>query len=705
MLTPTQDQRQARERARERARAHEKSLPSGQRKKLGQFFSGLPLGKLLAHLALQERTRSVIDPMCGNGDLLDAVSQASDERNQPIERLDGIEIDGATASLCTERVKTISPSHTESRIIAADAFDPNTVCQLPIAQYDLVITNPPYVRYQSQDGESLNTVRSNLIKILPNLLSYKDSQVWLALTHGYSGLSDLSVPSILLASALVKPGGSLALVVPATWRTRDYADTLRYLLLRCFDLETIVADTQPGWFSNALVRTNLIVARRRKNAEPIRQNRRWKPATWIDVAPTAASEKSLVGKAFINEHPDKLFSQWVQQNKSSDIAGLGKTAFDVRHEWEVLRPRILGRKWYQAVEANNQLIASASEPSREPAPLPAVMRQLLPERSDVITLYDLSASGIRVGQGLRTGCNNFFYVTALETGDDSVRVRTSKLFGEMELSVPSKALEPVIRRQSELTYLENGELPPGRVLKLRNFVLPEDMRAVEESAKAYQNNGEDIPTVMPTQLADYVRLASQKTLDGTVKAKLIPELSAVRTNVRAARNSTTPPSFWYMLPDFAPRHIPSALIPRVNSGPPWVEANLNRPCLVDANFSTLWSEDSGWTRHALKAVLNSAWCCSYMEAAGTQLGGGALKLEATHLRQLPLPLFSEETRDELDLLGKQLERDNTEVLSRIDQLVLRVAFPEANASTLETTATQLREVIQSVSSARQRNRS
>jgi tRNA G10 N-methylase Trm11 len=43
-----------------------------QRKRLGQFFSGARLARLLATIADAKGARIVIDPMCGNGDMLKA---------------------------------------------------------------------------------------------------------------------------------------------------------------------------------------------------------------------------------------------------------------------------------------------------------------------------------------------------------------------------------------------------------------------------------------------------------------------------------------------------------------------------------------------------------------------------------------------------------------------------------------------------------
>ena len=66
-----------RDSARATARLYESTLPAEQRKALGQFFTGLPLGKLLAHLSLDSGTKTVLDPMAGHGDLLDAVWEAA----------------------------------------------------------------------------------------------------------------------------------------------------------------------------------------------------------------------------------------------------------------------------------------------------------------------------------------------------------------------------------------------------------------------------------------------------------------------------------------------------------------------------------------------------------------------------------------------------------------------------------------------------
>ncbi|HZT26585.1 MAG TPA: N-6 DNA methylase [Pseudolabrys sp.] len=702
---------EARGAIRNAARAYEEALPAGKRKQLGQFFTGLPLGKLLAHLALETHTTTILDPMAGNGDLLDATWEAAAQQGIPLERLDGIEIDAPTAAACRRRLEQITSGdlkRPELGIVAGDAFDPASVSALPCRLYDLVITNPPYVRYQARgtNGSKSDPVRAG---VAATALSSAGpaANVWSVLIESYSGLADLSVPAWLLAASLVRPGGRLALVVPATWRSRDYADVIRYLMLRCFDLEFIVEDTQPGWFSDALVRTHLIVARRLESGgalPSLARRTNWPSAVWLQVAPEAAGGDCLVGSAFDGDHSEAQFAGWARGDRASSARGISARPFSSQEEWASLAPRIRRRRWYHALEGATDdlpLFAAHQSPARIIVPEP--LRDLLPAGFAPGGLRTLAEQGIQVGQGLRTGCNRFFYVTACGSPDRGrVSVEASSLFQHRRFAVPSGAIRPVLRRQAELRVLEDGDIPDGRVLDLRRWVLPEDSEAVAAAAALYAACGEAPPEIMPDDLAAYVRAAAAASTDDA-GGKLIPQLSAVATNVRIARGGNITPRFWYMLPDFTPRHLPAAFVPRINDGVPWVECNRDPALLIDANFSTFWAPNGEWPRHALKALLNSTWCRAFMEAIGTPLGGGALKLEATHLRHLPVPVLSAAAKRDLEQAGRQLTRDAADTLLRIDGIVLGAVLEGAPANVAASRLAQaLTERAHSLSAARQR---
>lgn len=685
-----------REAARAAARIFEQALPARQRKTLGQYFTGLPLGKLLAHLVMNPNVRTILDPMAGTGDLLDTTWEAAVERGITIERLDGVEIDETTAQACQTRLACIVETKATpvSHIVGGDAFDPASIAALPELTYDLVITNPPYVRYQGQaKGGRGGRVRAGLKTIIARRWSGVEAKVWNALADGYSGLADLSVPAWLLSAILVRPGGALALVVPATWRSRDYADVVRYLMLRCFSLECIVADQQPGWFSDALVRTHLIVARRLATEDiikPLSVRKTLPQPMWVQIAPRASGNGALIGSAFPGACSEAEFASWLRSERQDVRHGVKVQPFDLEGERIRLEQRIRHRRWYRKIDGGTAGLPIFEGVQADAIMPPEVLSDVFPTTTRLAALLSLADAGLAVGQGLRTGCNDFFYVSVCdgEPCDDLFKpkggkrsltdhldassildeswVETSPLFGMSRFTVPNSALTPVLHRQSELACLEEEKQPKGRVLSLRAWVLPEDQVIVLKAKPAYVTCRETLPQMMPDDLADYVRKAAQTVVAG----KLIPELSAVRTNERRKLDGRSIPRFWYMLPDFAPRHCPAAFVPRVNHNRPWIEANLDPPILVDANFSTFWSPNGGWSRHSIKALLNSLWCRTAMEALGTPLGGGALKLEATHLRYLPVPVLSEGSKAELDALGKRFIKDDSQIQIEVDKIVL-----------------------------------
>lgn len=691
------------------ARSFEESLSPAQRKRLGQFFTGLPLGKLLAHLALDSGARTVIDPMAGHGDLLDAAALAAQTRGARLSRLDGMELDPETAAFCGRRIAALQAGEAaeSSHMLTGSAFDPAAIAALDAPGYDLVITNPPYVRYQSQNGNGIGVgdVRRGLSAIVDARMIGGERALWLALVDGYSGLADLSIPAWLLSALLTRPGGRLALVVPATWRSRDYADVVRYLLLRAFRLEYIVADTQPGWFSDALVRTHLVIARRLSWDEaqaPVSARSPLPTATWLQVAPAAAGGESLVGGAFPGSEPERDFAAWAGA-ANGDVPGIERRPFALDEEWRTLEQRLERKGWFQKAESRGDALPQFSAVDVRPAVMPEGLRDMLPPGAAPAHLQTLEQAGIRVSQGLRSGCNRFYYVTmAGDEEGEAVTVEASDSFENIKVRVPVTALRPVLHRQADMQAFAEGRVPATRALDLSDWVLPEDQPLVADAAEAYRKRCVSTPRVMPSELASFVRLAARTALDPKAPARFIPDLTAVRTNVRRPTNGRDVPRFWYMLPAFTARHLPAIFTPRINHSTPAVALNTQPPVLIDANFSTLWAEQRQWTAHALYALFNSSWCRAAMEAAGTPLGGGALKLEATHIRQVPIPALSDRDCGRLASLGQQLAAGVPSARHQIDRFILAASLPGMDQDHLKDLARHIDSRLEAACAARQR---
>ena len=251
---------------------------------------------------------------------------------------------------------------------------------------------------------------------------------------------------------------------------------------------------------------------------------------------------------------------------------------------------------------------------------------------------------------------------------------------------------PVLRRQVELPsgFAVRHEQLTGRVLVLDEWALPEDLDGLPP--QPYRRLPGACGVICP-----HFR-GRQRGERGP--ATSIPQLSAVAPNARTFNpdRPDRPARFWYQLPRLTDRHRPSLLVARVNNRHPRTLVNHKRTTVIDANFSTLWPSTAGAASPlALLALLNSAWCVAEMELRGTVLGGGALKLEATHLRRLALPCLSGDQLSDLEKLGKRLtgastleERD--EALARTDRLAfaaLDISEPTRAASRARALATDL----------------
>ncbi len=652
------------------------------KKYLGQYFTGTPLAKFLAHLSGGFEATSVIDPMCGIGDMFTTLL----ENHESSVVFAGIELDPYIYNQLTTRFSRNQLCG--AKFLQGNAFDLDVLEKLPEKQFDLVITNPPYVRYQTLSKTNdlgfptLNAleIRNNLLKAVSLFpaLNEEDKKLFIQIISSYSGLSDLAVPSWILCAMLTRIGGKIAMVVPDTWLNREYAQIIQYMLLRWFRIEYVIEDANSGWFADAQVKTTLLVAKR---IERLDSAFSWNNENYLHLLlfSNAGNKKSIVGRLFPNEgKPEKRFALELKKgdlmlNNFGEIRSVL-----LSDKAKNLKFKSAGEEWLNKLEGH---VFSKFKTSKQiGAIIPYELSEWIGSNDNKITT--LENYGIKIGQGLRTGANDFFYVDIKEKVEGGWIVKPNKIFGIAELFVPFECLLPVVRKQTELNkkLIVNQSDLKGGVLVLKEYVLPEDFVDFETNPML-----KNIYKPMPDGLCWLIRKANSINL-GTINApKYIPELSAVKPNIRRwhAKKSENLPRFWYMLPVFTKRHCPEIFIPRINNSHPIARMNSKETVLIDANFSTIWSPNnfSKMSMHSLFALLNSSWCQAGMELVATVMGGGALKLEAVHLRKLPIPILSFAELSNLDRLGKELVNNPnfSKILEEIDFVVTKSLVGESIA--------------------------
>lgn len=595
-------------------------LEVARKKQLGQYFTDQRVGRLLAALAGARAAKSIIDPMVGSADLL----QACLSLGARPETLVGIELD----PIAFEQARAALEGIAGTELVLGDAFS----APLPPNQFDLVITNPPYIRYQSRgevDGIRVPTsagVRSGLVRAIASRegLTAEDRSVWLHAAKEYPGTSDIAVPAWILSAGLVREGGVLAVVAPQTWLSRNYAQAVRTLLDVAFDVEVIVDDGDASWFDDAQVRTQLVVARRRS------------------LTPTGAGRKTVIARA-----TSALVTE-------GDLRGALISEESVAKELRAVTsssPVAVTTGLVARFERSPCVLASDRD-----ARLPIRVAAALGPAADGVRVRTLESYGWRAGQGLRSGANDFFYVTVV----DGI-VHPASRWGIDSLAIPSECLLPAIRRQGEIGngFAVDDSLLRSRVVALRGWATASDIKRMSPGDAR----------VLPASVGKWIAQVASTPLSTKDPTKLFPDLAAVATNMRVDRSGRLV-NFWYHLPPLVERHRPTLFVGRVCGGQPKTFLNSSN-VVVDANFSGLWSVGAdALPASALLALLNSSWTWASLEATCTVLGGGALKVEATDLRRLALPDLSTAQISRLAALGRMLVEDASDaVLQAIDQTV------------------------------------
>lgn len=627
------------------------------KKRLGQYFSGVRLAKFLATLARLKDEDLVLDPMVGIGDMLAGCQQVARAH------LNGIEIDPLALTYCKDRLQ-----ESVENLTLGNAFSLSSINSLASQSWDLIITNPPYIRYQSAAKRSGNKnpipsgeeIRRDLEKVISHNIYFDetDKQLFRTLCKNYSGLSDVAVPAWILCASLVKMGGTIAMVLPSAWLTRDYSFPILYLVLRWFKIQHLVEDAHNEWFPEAQVKTTLLVAKRvQRKKSAFEETDEYYQHTKIFRG--ASNDYSVVGNVLKSSSESeaavtKLLYDLLEARKAKSFQFMESKPVQIKSLQERLYSHWKVISWHKDLEKAQE----------------RKVKDWIPEQlasfinlSKPYEFASLDDMGVKVGQGLRTGANRFFY---MDKTSERNRLKASSMFHEKIIDVPEKYTRNVIRKQADTgnKYAINGKESKGKVLVLGGYYRDIDIQ--------FYPSTENFDT-LPKSLSEYITEALRKDFGTSGNTKSITELSAVAPNSRPARIGK-PPCFWYQLPAFAPRHVPELFVPRINHSSPTIFLNEDSETVIDANFSTIWLEpDCRLTKYALLAILNSNWSKIFLEMTASALGAGALKIEASHFKKLQLPVLGDEQVNAFDQLGRELKSkefgEDIDTLEKINLLL------------------------------------
>lgn len=191
----------------------------GYNKLRGGYYTPEKISEFIADWAIHTSADTVLEPSCGDGSFLSAITNRLQKigatEGQIRQNVVGIELDGVEAEKSAKYGTTV---------ICDDFFTYYDKFIDEKNQFDVIVGNPPFIRYQNF-AEQYRKIAFSLMN-----------------KHGFhpNRLTNIWLPFLLLACKALKPGGRVGMVIPAELFQVDYAAEARQFLSTYFDNLTLV---------------------------------------------------------------------------------------------------------------------------------------------------------------------------------------------------------------------------------------------------------------------------------------------------------------------------------------------------------------------------------------------------------------------------------------------------------------------------------
>ena len=194
---------------------------SSEQKLRGAYYTPLQLAKAMVEFFVPKSVRTVLEPSCGDGVFLDSLVLSG--LFESIMRIDAVEIEPDEATKVKENYDNRDSVH----VYCEDFFEYYTRA-LNKQTYDLIVGNPPYIRYQYLT-EHQRELQSMILR-----------------THGMKAnkLINAWVAFLVACVQLLSETGTIAFVIPAEILQVAYAEDLRLFLSEHLDRITLITFEQ-----------------------------------------------------------------------------------------------------------------------------------------------------------------------------------------------------------------------------------------------------------------------------------------------------------------------------------------------------------------------------------------------------------------------------------------------------------------------------
>lgn len=250
----------------------------------GGYYTPLDLASFIARWIADLKPEKVLEPSCGDGAFFQAMADVGAFSKAAIT---GFELDEDEAEKAARRAKVLQLSRVEVR---SEDFLGWAIESMGKGgeRFDAVVGNPPFVRYQ----------------YLPPEFQMRAAAIFDELGLKFTKHTNAWVPFILASMSLLRPGGRLAMVVPAEIIHVTHAQSLRsYLGKECRRL--VIIDPEELWFDGTLQGAVILMAEKRSGPR--------QKAEGLGMVPVR-------GREFLRRSPAEVFAE-PQSINGKTVAG------------------------------------------------------------------------------------------------------------------------------------------------------------------------------------------------------------------------------------------------------------------------------------------------------------------------------------------------------------------------------------------------
>jgi len=208
-------------------RFHSNKQPVNSQKLRGGYYTPVELSDYLTNWAIRDGSEKILEPSCGDGSFIGSAlrrfSGLKKEGHKISPKITAIEIEPSELKKARLHLDNYIFPKMEAEFISGDFFDLFQKLKLE-GCYDVILGNPPFIRFQYFDNVS------------------REKAFWHLRNAGYTPtkLANAWSAFVQLSVELLKEGGRLAMVLPAELLQVGYAGELRKRLSAQFSHIVII---------------------------------------------------------------------------------------------------------------------------------------------------------------------------------------------------------------------------------------------------------------------------------------------------------------------------------------------------------------------------------------------------------------------------------------------------------------------------------